>query len=566
MKATGENFFDLSCRILEWANREIPQMEFLEGVLKVILNFSDCNAALLWLANGKECRCVREKRGKSTSWSFKIIDLPSNLWAQNLESFLALITESADGTPSAFKTPTGSIWISDVGAFLMNCPDSIQGLPREDYFVGNEFRSVAFIPIAFEGGLPGLLQMASRRKADFRKADATQYEGVGQIIGVSLKNRQIRSDLTERLKELTCLYSIMQLSDQPERSLDEMLEGAVALLPPAWQFPDIASARIIFDERPFSLPGFQKSGYRQAADLVVKGKRRGSIEVVYTEDKPNLDGNPFLKEERKLIENIGRQLSFIIERRLYKEEKTKLLDQIRHADRLAIIGQLSAAVAHELNEPLSHILGFAQLALKSEGIPEQPRQDIQKILDASLHSREIIKKLLAYARQDPPKKPIVNLNRVLEETIYFFESRCAKEGIDLELELASDLPEIRANAGQLMQVTTNLVVNAMQAMPGGGTLTLETSGLKDHVLLSIEDTGIGMSRETKEKIFTPFFTNKRPGVGTGLGLPVVHEIVIAHGGSIKVRSRRGRGTRFDIRLPVNGPKGIEKDGEKTAIP
>ena len=133
---------------MEWANREIPQMEFLEGVLKVILEFSGCNAALLWFANGKRCRCVKKTRGRSTSWNFEIIDPPSKLEGQNLEGVLAQITESASGTQSAFRTPTGSIWISDADTFLMSCPDAIQRLQREDYFIGNEFRSVALIPIA----------------------------------------------------------------------------------------------------------------------------------------------------------------------------------------------------------------------------------------------------------------------------------------------------------------------------------------------------------------------------------------------------------------------------------
>jgi len=564
MRPVQKNFFDLSCRILEWANKEIPQMEFLEGLLETILDFSGCSATTLWLSDEKIYRCSKKVRGKKSTRSFKIIDPPQDPQGKNLKDLLEHISACSCDTPSTFRTTTGSIWIGDVGAFLMSCPDLVQQLPREDYFVESKFRSVAFIPIGIEGERPGLLQMASRRKDGFRKDDATQYEGVGQIIGVSLKNWRIRSDLTERIKELTCLYSIMQLSDQPEKSLDEILEGAVALLPPAWRFPEIASARIVFDEKPFFISGSREGRQSQAAGLLIKGERRGSIEVTYTEDKPDLDEGPFLKEERKLIENVARELSFVIERRLYKEEKARLLEQIRHADRLAIIGQLSAAVAHELNEPLANILGFAQLALKSEGVPKQPRGDLEKIIAASLHSREIIKKLLAYARHTPTKKPVVNLNRVLKEMIYFFESRCAKEGIDLKLDLAPDLPKIRANAGQLMQVMTNMVVNAMQAMPNGGSLTLVTSCVEEDVLLSIEDTGIGMNRETKGKIFTPFFTNKRPGVGTGLGLPVVHEIVIAHGGSISVESEPGRGSRFVIRLPVNGPKGTGED-EKSNI-
>ncbi len=561
MRPGAENFFDLSCRILEWANREIPQVAFLEGLLRDILDFSGCRTTGIWLSDGKKYRCSMEVKGRRSTTNFQIIDPPQGPQGHNLENFFEQISACPFHAPSAFKTITGSIWIGDVDAFLMDCPEPIRQTPRSDYFVGNEYRSVAFIPVGAERDWSGLLLMADRKKRAFRKSDAGPYEGVGQIIGVSLKNWRNRSDLSERIKELTCLYGIMQLSDQPEKSLEEILEGAVALLPPAWQFPDIASARIVFDGKTFSLSGDRQGRHSQAADLLIKGEKRGFVEVTYTEDKPELDEDPFLKEERKLIENVARELSLIIERRLYKEEKARLLEQIRHADRLAIIGQLSAAVAHELNEPLANILGFSQLALRSEGIPEQPRRDIEKIIEASLHSREIIQKLLAYARHKPEKKFGVNLNRLLQEMIYFFESRCAKEGIDLKLELAADLPHIRANPGQIMQVMTNLIVNAMQAMSDGGSLTIETSHTRNHVMLSIVDTGVGMSREMKEKIFTPFFTNKPAGTGTGLGLPVVHEIVMAHGGSISVESEPGRRTRFEILLPVNGPKGTGEDGQ-----
>ncbi|MBN2124193.1 MAG: PAS domain-containing sensor histidine kinase [Deltaproteobacteria bacterium] len=371
------------------------------------------------------------------------------------------------------------------------------------------------------------------------------------MISIALMNWQIRAALNERIKELTCLYQMGQLSDQPHLSLDEILQGAVGFLPPAWQYPDVASARIVFDDKTFALPGFMETQDKQSAPIVVKGTTRGIVEVVYTEQMPQLDEGPFLKEEKELIESIARELSLIIERHLYKEEEARLLDQLRHADRLSVIGQLSAAVAHELNEPLANILGFAQLALKSEELTKQVREDIEKVLNASLHARKITRKLLSFARPAPPEKSLVSLNHVVEETLYFFESRCTKEGIVLERSLSEDIRDIYANSEQLMQVATNLLVNAMHAMPGGGKLKIGTCSSQEYVSLIIEDTGTGMSKEVMEKIFTPFFTNKSVGHGTGLGLPVVHGIVIAHGGSIRVDSEVGRGTRFEIRFPLS---------------
>ncbi len=144
----------------------------------------------------------------------------------------------------------------------------------------------------------------------------------------------------------------------------------------------------------------------------------------------------------------------------------------------------------------------------------------------------------------------LDLNQVVKEGFYLFEARCARQGIDLALSISPSLPEIFADATQLTQVLTNLVVNAIQAMPNGGRLVVQTLGGDDSVFLIIEDTGEGMSKEVLKQIFLPFFTTKDVDQGTGLGLAVVHGIVTAHRGSIRVDSQVGRGTRFEIQLPV----------------
>jgi len=282
----------------------------------------------------------------------------------------------------------------------------------------------------------------------------------------------------------------------------------------------------------------------------VSAQCRGRIEVVYVERRPELDEGPFLKEERSLIDAVARQIALIVERRQAAAEKLRLQDQLRHADRLATIGQLAAGVAHELNEPLGNILAFAQLAEKQPNLPNQVAEDLEKIVTASLHAREIIKKLMLFARQMPPQKTQVDLNGVIEEGLYFLGSRCAKSGVVLKRRLSPRLPRITADPSQLNQVLVNLVVNAIHAMPAGGTLRIATRTAGSHVVLTVEDNGIGMDSEVLKKIFIPFFTTKDVHEGTGLGLPVVHGIVTSHGGTIAVRSSPDRGSRFEIRLPV----------------
>jgi signal transduction histidine kinase len=139
----------------------------------------------------------------------------------------------------------------------------------------------------------------------------------------------------------------------------------------------------------------------------------------------------------------------------------------------------------------------------------------------------------------------------MQEGMYFLESRCTKEGIKLVRRLQEDLPDVMADPSQLHQVLVNLVVNAIQAMPRGGTLTLATRADTGRACLMVEDTGVGMSAEVMEQLFMPFFTTKEVGEGTGLGLAVVHGIVTAHKGVVKVNSEVGRGSTFEVCLPTD---------------
>jgi signal transduction histidine kinase len=270
------------------------------------------------------------------------------------------------------------------------------------------------------------------------------------------------------------------------------------------------------------------------------------------EERPEFPAGAFLKEEEKLIAAVAREVALTVERKDVEQERAQLQQQLIHADRLATIGQLAAGVAHELNEPLGGILGFAQLAQKCPDLPESAARDVEKIVTGALYAREVIKKLMVFARQVPASKTLVNLNQVIEDGLYFLEARCEKAGTRVVRELAPDLPQIHADPAQLKQVLVNLVVNAVQAMPEGGTLTVSTCARGSNVSLMVRDTGIGMSEDILGKIFLPFFTTKDVSEGTGLGLSVVHGIVCSHGGAIDVQSQPGQGTQFDIRLPAAG--------------
>jgi signal transduction histidine kinase len=404
----------------------------------------------------------------------------------------------------------------------------------------------------------GLLHLKKEQPDYFTEEEVDFYERIAQTLGLAVAGRRAEVALRERIKELTCMYGISQLAVRPELPLSETLEQVVALLPPAWQYPDRSAAKLTLDDRVYVTPRFRDRRHRLAADIVVDGQRRGLVEVVYLERGPELEAGVFLKEEEKLIDGVAREVAGIVERKEAAEEKSKLYQQLAHADRLATIGQLAAGVAHELNEPLSSILGFAQLARDCPDLPTQAGADIQKVVTGALYAREVIRKLMVFARQVPPRKTQVNLNQVVDDALFFLEARCAKAGILVVRSLASGLPEVTADAAQCKQILVNLIVNAVQAMSDGGTLTVSTRTDDGYVVLAVHDTGPGMDEEVIEKVFLPFFTTKDLHEGTGLGLAVVHGIVTSHGGSIEVESEPGHGTRFAVRLPASEPDNVQE--------
>jgi len=567
LKGKGD-FQDLSHRILQYASRGVLRTKFQQEVSKMIIDLLGCDGVELWVKeHNKYFRCRMERR-PDQSFPFEITTLLQNEAGEmisgpnddpGLISLCGNLVRGHVDSTRPFFTRRGSLGTGDTEKRPTLRSETERKSHLPGFKMSGHYHSIALIPLVVDHQNVGLLQLKSKQKDFSAEEEIELYENLGKNLGIALAHRHAQVDLRERVKELTCLYGIARLVVEPGKALEEILQGIVELLPSAWLYPEIAFARIILDDRSYATPAFREGKNKLAAEIIVSGQRRGTVEVVYGEEKPELDEGPFYKEERNLIDTVAKEVGIIIKRKEAEEDQLRLQEQLRHADRLATIGQLAAGVAHELNEPLGNILGFAQLAKKCPGLPNQAEQDIEKILSASLNAREVIKKMLVFARQIPPQKKEVHLNQVVEEGLSFLESRCAREGIEMVRSLHPDLPEISADPVQLNQVLVNLVLNALQAMPTGGRLTVKTQMGRDHISLIVEDTGIGMSKKVMKQIFTPFFTTKDVGQGTGLGLPVVHGIITSHGGSIQVESKVGGGTRFEIQLPVEEPSENEEN-------
>ncbi|HQK86984.1 MAG TPA: ATP-binding protein, partial [Acidobacteriota bacterium] len=249
----------------------------------------------------------------------------------------------------------------------------------------------------------------------------------------------------------------------------------------------------------------------------------------------------------------------VTELRHSEEERSRLEDQLRQAQKMEIIGRMAGGVAHDFNNLLSPILGYTEMALLDMH-PEDPLfADVKNIREAAERAAGLTRQLLAFSRRQVLDMAVLNLNRTLSD-LHKMLRRLIGEDIELVLRLSADLGNIRGDVDQLQQVVMNLAVNARDAMPGGGRLILQTENTTlaegnavlppgVYVALSVIDSGCGMDAETLSHMFEPFFTTKERGKGTGLGLSTVYGIVKQHGGHIEAISQPGQGTTFRILLP-----------------
>jgi len=245
----------------------------------------------------------------------------------------------------------------------------------------------------------------------------------------------------------------------------------------------------------------------------------------------------------------------------FKEFATQ---RIMASERLALIGQLSANVAHELNNPLTGIVTFSHLILEETDCDDPHRTSIEKIVSQATRCRDIIRGLLDFSRQRKPNKTLSNINTVMDQCLSFVENQALFLNIQIIKNFQEDLPMIVVDPSQIERVIMNMIINAAEAMDGSGELILATrSGpYSEHIELEFRDTGQGISSENLEKIFDPFFTTKDVGHGTGLGLAISYGVVKAHNGTVSVESEVGKGTAFIVRLPVNAVDEVPDNGNK----
>lgn len=356
-----------------------------------------------------------------------------------------------------------------------------------------------------------------------------------------------KHDLKERIKELTCLYDIASVFSKSSEKMEVTLEKVCHVVKAAWKYPEKAVVELKLSNLHLQTSRVPEKSVYQETSVTVGAITEGFLRVHYP--TPPFEMPQFLKEEQKLLDMVGLEVSGYLDNKQQKEQQEKLRRTIERNDRLNILGEITAGIAHELNTPLGNILGFAEL-IEDKAANEQVKKDASKIIKAAIYSREVVKKLMFFACEMPQNRRNSLIAPIISQALTLLQPNFKKAQVRYHLE--NKVPDLQAQVDpiQLTQVLFNLLINALHASPKNSHLEVLVDQKGGFLSIKISDEGTGIKDEDMPRIFEPFFTTRPVGEGSGLGLSVVHGIVKSHKGKILVSKNNPRGTIFEILLPI----------------
>ena len=369
------------------------------------------------------------------------------------------------------------------------------------------------------------------------------------------KVAQLEADITERKQ-------VEEMLKQSEENLRAYLESA----PDGVYINDLKGTFLYGNKKAEELTGYEREelmgkSFLKLKLLPVKHLAKASRLLAL-----NAMGRPTGPDEFELIRKNGSRMWVEITTTPIKQrgrvvvigfvrditERKRIEEQLIITDRLASVGELASGIAHELNNPLTGVIGFAQMVLDKD-IPDDIKRDIEVVYSEAQRTAQVVKNLLTFARKHAPAKQLVSINNTIEKVLELRAYEQRVSNIQVNTQFAPDLDEVMADYFQLQQVFLNIIINAEHFMieaHNGGNLTITTERAGDIIKASFTDDGPGIAEENLGHLFDPFFTTKEVGKGTGLGLSICHGIIAEHGGRIYAESEPGKGATFIVELPI----------------
>jgi signal transduction histidine kinase/CheY-like chemotaxis protein len=480
-----------------------------------------------------------------------------------------------------------------------------------EWLESERFASYLGLPLFLESELVGVLTILYRQRHEFTPEEQSLGEALATSASAAIRNARLYEQTQERLRHTETLLAVshdasstLELTEILRRTTRAMVRALGADTGGAWlqsedgRFLPIVGYRVpkdllqALDGESLLTLNPEASEWRRVAQPISstdsqadrrfdrplgrliphkslliqpmrwKGENIGGFVIVWLKEQ-----HRFRPEELQLAEGIAQQAAVASENsRLYEGVKQQYAElqrtqaQLIQSTKLAAIGELAANIAHEINNPLTSVLGFASYLAEQVPHGRPMREELDLIQEEAGRARDIVRDLLHFSRQREFVPQITDLNQVLEQTLAMVRRQGAFDSITLREEYGSSLPPVEVDVPRIKQVFLNLINNAVYVMQErGGSLTIRSSCIGDMVQVDVVDTGTGISPEHLGRIFEPFFTTKPEVSGTGLGLSVSLGIVESHGGTISVQSEVGVGSTFTVKLPAKPGATVEDD-------
>lgn len=481
-----------------------------------------------------------------------------------LECACGLVVSASTAPDHPMFTPGGSFWCNDTFPLLeLSAADDPRLRPR-NRCVQAGYRSLALIPIRSDQKTVGLLQLNDRRVNRFKLEDIRFFEGLAASIGGAVARRQAEYELRENEDRYRRLFNVLSDAVFIHRFDAPGMPGKFV------EVNDLACRRYGYSRAEFLALQPKDIVAPEDAERVAQRSQRmlRDGEAMWEGVHQTRDGRHF-PVEVSAIRFDWRGESMVLAGVRDISERRVLEERVRQAEKMDSIGRLAGGVAHDFNNMLFTISGYAQLTQDALPADSPLRDYLKEVLNASKRGAQLTRRLLTFSRKQAIEPRPLDLNvvvRGMEKMI----GQLVGEDILVQTDLAEGLEVVVADAGQIEQAILNLVINARDAMSLGGVLTIATrnetlsvdyaqrtpgSGTGPHVALEVRDTGSGMAPEVQARVFEPFFTTKEIGKGTGLGLSMVFGAVKQSGGHITMQSEPGNGATFTVHLPRAGNEG-----------